>query len=68
MLTVHLPQSEKAKPKQIEVQVAHNGDSHSGKTQVSGSQSGQSGAARPQSSQQQQQQQQRHEQAQSARR
>lgn len=30
MLSVHLPKSEQAKPKQIEVQVAHNGNARSG--------------------------------------
>jgi HSP20 family protein len=56
MLTVHLPKSEKAKPKQIEVQVARNGGSQPGQTQSSGSQTGQTQSSRSQQQQQQQQQ------------
>jgi HSP20 family protein len=54
MLKVHLPKSEKAKPKQIEVQVARDGGSQTAQTQSSGSHS-QTEASHSQSSQQQQQ-------------
>jgi HSP20 family protein len=46
MLTVHLPKSEKTKPKQIEVQVARDSGSQSGQTQGSGSQPGRTDASR----------------------
>ena len=32
MLSIHLPKSEQAKPKQIEVRVAHNGNAQAGET------------------------------------
>lgn len=53
MLTVHLPKSEKARPKQIEVQVAHNGAQNSRQQQ-----------SQPQQGQQQQAQQHQQQQAQ----
>ena len=58
MLTVHLPKSEKARPKQIEVQVAHNGAQNSKQQQQQ---------QQRQQQQQQGQQQQPQQQGQSAR-
>jgi HSP20 family protein len=53
MLSIHLPKSEQAKPKQIEVRVAHNGDGQAGETKGAQQQQQQ---RQPQQQQKQQQQ------------